>query len=163
MDARSRRAQWTAAATRRGGRWIAWWMVLALWLPCAGQVFAQCVNTVNPPVLPAGTVGAPYAQSLTSSGPTPTTFVVSAGALPAGVTLAADGTLAGTPTAPASYTFDVQATDASGCLGTRTYTVAIAAPVITLSPAALPNGTVGVPYAQTATASGGSAPYTFKV
>jgi uncharacterized protein YhjY with autotransporter beta-barrel domain len=163
MDARSRRAQWTAAATRRGGRWIAWWMVLALWLPCAGQVFAQCVNTVNPPVLPAGTVGAPYAQSLTSSGPTPTTFVVSAGALPAGVTLAADGTLAGTPTAPASYTFDVQATDASGCLGTRTYTVAIAAPVITLSPAALPNGTVGVPYAQTATASGGSAPYTFTV
>jgi hypothetical protein len=165
MDAWSgrARAQGTAAATRRGGRWIAWSMVLALWLPCAGQVFAQCVNIVNPAGLPGGTVGVAYSQSLTSSGPTPTTFVVSAGAPPAGVTLAADGTLSGTPTAPASYTFDVQATDAGGCQGTRTYTVAVAAPLITLAPGALPNGTRGVPYSQAVTAGGGTAPYTFAV
>jgi Putative Ig domain len=34
-------------------------------------------------------------------------------------------------------------------------------PVITTAPASLPNGTVGVPYSQQITASGGAAPYTF--
>lgn len=36
-------------------------------------------------------------------------------------------------------------------------------PVITLAPATLPNGTVGVAYSQTITGSGGTAPYTFTV
>lgn len=36
-------------------------------------------------------------------------------------------------------------------------------PTITLSPAALPNGTIGLPYSQTITASGGTAPYTYGV
>ena len=38
---------------------------------------------------------------------------------------------------------------------------ATACPVITLAPATLPNGTVGVAWSQTLTASGGTAPYTF--
>ncbi|MCB1228584.1 MAG: putative Ig domain-containing protein, partial [Verrucomicrobiales bacterium] len=36
-------------------------------------------------------------------------------------------------------------------------------PSITMSPVTLPNGTVGTPYSQTLTASGGVAPYTFAV
>jgi hypothetical protein len=36
-------------------------------------------------------------------------------------------------------------------------------PPITLSPPTLPSGTVGDPYSQTITASGGTAPYTFAV
>ncbi|WP_166211578.1 putative Ig domain-containing protein [Cognatiluteimonas telluris] len=142
---------------------MAWPMVLVLWLACAGQVLAQCINTVGPAVLPGGTVGVPYAQSMTASGPAPSTFVVSAGALPAGVTLAADGTLSGTPTTPASYNFTVSATDFSGCLGSRPYTVAIVAPLVTVSPATLANATAGAAYSQLVTASGGTAPYTFAV
>jgi hypothetical protein len=38
-----------------------------------------------------------------------------------------------------------------------------ACPVITLSPATLPNGTINVPYSQTLTGSGGTAPYVFTV
>lgn len=39
----------------------------------------------------------------------------------------------------------------------------VACPAITVNPATLPNGTVGVGYNQTITASGGTAPYTFAV
>jgi type VI secretion system secreted protein VgrG len=45
-----------------------------------------------------------------------------------------------------------------GCSAT-----AAGCPTITLTPATLPNGTVGVPYSQTIVGSGGTAPYTFAV
>jgi len=49
-------------------------------------------------------------------------------------------------------------------LDTNNVTVCPACPnPITLSPATLPNGTLGVAYSQTITASGGTAPYTFSV
>jgi len=38
-----------------------------------------------------------------------------------------------------------------------------ACPVITVNPAALPNGTVGTPYSQTVSGAGGTGPYTFTV
>ena len=93
-----------------------------------------------------------------------------AGALPPGLTLTAAGVLAGTPTtaslSPVSFT--IRGTDANGCFAELIYTITIAAapavcPPITISPATLPNGTVGVPYSQTITGSGGTAPYTFTV
>jgi hypothetical protein len=60
-------------------------------------------------------------------------------------------------------TFTVQATDADGCTGNRSYTLVIRppCPTITLSPSTLPTGTVGTAYSQTLTASGGASPYTF--
>lgn len=36
-------------------------------------------------------------------------------------------------------------------------------PAVTLAPATLPNGTVGIDYSQTIEGSGGTAPYTFRV
>ena len=42
------------------------------------------------------------------------TFAVSAGSLPAGLTLSSGGTISGTPTAPGSHTFAIRATDANG-------------------------------------------------
>jgi hypothetical protein len=39
----------------------------------------------------------------------------------------------------------------------------LACPIITVNPATLPNGTVGTPYSQTVSGSGGTAPYTFTV
>src|SRR3546814_1163227 len=53
--------------------------------------------TVNPATLPDSTVGAAYSQALSASGGTaPYTFAVTAGSLPAGLNLAADGSLTGT-------------------------------------------------------------------
>ncbi|MCG6964702.1 MAG: Ig domain-containing protein, partial [Acidobacteria bacterium] len=48
-------------------------------------------------------------------------------------------------------------------LGSLDYTLSVAAPVITLSPVALPDGAVHAAYSQTVTAAGGTGPYTFAV
>src|SRR5262249_2787893 len=67
--------------------------------------------------------------------------------------------LAGTPTTPGTYNFTIKATDANGCTGTRAYTLTINCPTVSVSPASLPNGQMGVAYNQSLTATGGAAPY----
>src|SRR6202012_510417 len=130
--------------------------------------------TVNPaiitltPTLPAATVGVVYSQSVTATGGTsPYTYAVTAGALPAGVTLASDGTLSGTPTAGGSFTFTVTATDASTgsgpYTGSQAYTLTVNSAAIVVAPGTLPAATVGTAYSQSITASGGTSPYTYAV
>ncbi len=142
--------------------WAPWLLVLALWLSCAGAALAQSC-AVSPASLPDGTVGAAYSQAITSAGLAPYTFSVSAGALPAGLTLAAGGTLSGTPTIVDISNFTITVYDSASCTDSQAYTVAVAAATITLAPASLPGGTSGTVYSQTVTASGGTAPYTFAV
>jgi outer membrane autotransporter protein len=58
--------------------------------------------------------GVAYSQTITASGSTaPYTFAVTAGSLPAGLSLSAAGVLSGSSTATGSYTFTVTATDSS--------------------------------------------------
>ncbi len=96
-------------------------------------------------------VCAVYCQKIMPiGGVAPYTFRVTAGALPPGLTLSADGTLCGTATAAGCYTFTITVTDALSCSASRTYTVC---PLI-VSPPALPDGTVNIQYDQTITASG---------
>ncbi|MDS1137542.1 beta strand repeat-containing protein, partial [Nitratireductor indicus] len=124
--------------------------------------------TVSPATLPAATVGTPFSQSVTASGGTaPHSFAVTAGALPSGMNLSSGGMLSGAPTAGGTFNFTITATDGSGGAGpysgSRSYTLNVAAPVITVSPATLPPASQGVPYSQTITASGGTAPYSYSV
>jgi hypothetical protein len=134
-----------------------------------GPTSACPVITVNPATLPNGVVGTPYSQTVSGSGGTgPYTFTVSSGALPNGLMLnATTGVISGTPTAAGTFNFTITATDANGCPGSRPYSLGIAGrvgcPVITLNPATLPPGVIATPYNQTITASGGTAPFTFKV
>jgi len=119
-----------------------------------------CNITISPETLQAGTACVFACQTLTAScGTPPYTFSVSSGTPPAGVTISPDGMLCETPTTPVGSTFTVTATDAKGCTGSRTYTVPAACNV-TISPATLPNGTVGALYDQTITGSCGTGPYT---
>ena len=121
---------------------------------------------LSPATLPDGSLGNAYDQTVTASGGTaPYTFSVSAGALPDGLTLnPSTGQISGTPTVANTFNFTITATDDNGCTGSQAYTVNISAcPTITVSPATLPNGTIGVAYSQTVSASGGAAPYTFAV
>ena len=145
-------------------------------------VTATCLAGPPPPVcpaialapatLPGGTVGAAYSQTIVGSGGTaPYTFAVTAGAIPAGLSLTAAGVLAGTPTAAGAPSFTIRGTDANGCFASVAYTIIVAAapppppvcPAIGVAPATLPNGTVGIAYSQTIVGSAGAAPYTFGV
>ncbi|MGJ7902800.1 autotransporter domain-containing protein, partial [Lysobacter sp. 1R34A] len=91
---------------------------------------ATVAVTVNPATLPNGALATAYSQTLNATsangGTAPYTFAVSAGALPAGLSLSNAGVLSGTPTAAGSFNFTVQATSNNGFSGTRAYTLTIA-------------------------------------
>jgi hypothetical protein len=112
-------------------------------------------------------VGVVYSQQMTASGGSGSyTFAVLSGALPAGLTLTSGGLLAGTPTTVSSSTVTIEATDANGCPDVVSYVIVIAAatcPVMTVAPATLPVGAVGVAYRQQIAASGGTGASTFTV
>ena len=97
---------------------------------------AQAQITLGPATLPAGAVGATYAQLITATGAVaPVHFTVSSGTLPVGLKLGAPAdslfaTIGGVPTGTAGpSTFTVQATDSSTPPQTTsiTYTLTIAA------------------------------------
>ena len=84
--------------------------------------------TLTPTTLPDGVWSQAYSQTISASGGTPPyTFSVSSGTIPAGLSLSAQGALTGTPSDRETATFDVTATDASGCTGLRSYTVEVRA------------------------------------
>ena len=120
--------------------------------------------TFTPATLNPATVGSAYSQVISGSGGTAPygNFAVTAGSLPAGLTLSATGTLSGVPTAGGSFTFTISANDASTgagpFTGTQVYTLQVNAPVITIAPSSL-TATVGAAYSQILSASGGTAPY----
>ncbi|MEG3191236.1 putative Ig domain-containing protein [Lysobacter sp. D1-1-M9] len=129
---------------------------------------AAATVALAPATLPAATVGASYSQGVNASGGTaPYTYAVSAGALPAGLTLASDGSLTGTASAGGSFNFTVTATDSSTGTGPFTggqaYAFTVSAPTVTIAPTTLPSATVGAAYSESITASGGTAPYTYAV
>jgi uncharacterized protein (TIGR03437 family) len=132
------------------------------------NVIACPTITVNPATLPAGTTGAAYNQSFSATGGSAAySFSIATGSLPNGLSLASNGNLTGTPTSAGSYSFTVRTTDANGCTGERSYTLAINNPVcptITLNPVSpLPAGRIATSYNQTITATGGAAPYDFSL
>ncbi|NII11066.1 putative Ig domain-containing protein [Oleiagrimonas sp. C23AA] len=122
--------------------------------------------SITPSTAPDGTVGVAYSQAFTASGGTgPYTYAITAGSLPAGLTLSSNGTLTGTPTEAGSFNYTVTATDANNATGSQTVTMTVDAPTVTVDPAsgAIANPQVGVPYSQQFTASGGTqgSGYTF--
>jgi hypothetical protein len=114
------------------------------------------ITTVSP--LPTGAVGVAYNVALVATGGAGTkTWSVTAGALPAGISLAATGVLSGTPTAGGLSTFTVQVAD-----GVQNATRVFALPVdggnaplqiTTTSP--LPTGTAGATYSTALAGTGG--------
>ncbi len=77
--------------------------------------------TVNPPLrittttLPSYFVNVPYATTVSTTGGTgPLAFTLTAGSLPTGLKLNANGTIKGIPTVGGTFTFTITATDAFG-------------------------------------------------
>lgn len=141
--------------------------------PPAGSPTSPTITTGCP--LPQGTVGSSYSQSFSTTGGTPPfTYAITAGAIPAGLTLSSSGTLSGTPTTQGTANFTVTVTDTSGPARTGTLACSVvinAAPVIppaavapTITTACpLPDGVVGSPYSLTLASTGGATPYTYSM
>jgi hypothetical protein len=110
----------------------------------AGESF-----TVHPPVtittttLPSAIQGTPYSQVITATaGIAPYTFSVLSGTLPAGLSLAANGTLSGTPTAAGVANFTVQAGDSGGSADTQSLPLTVLSSTYPVSVTVSGSGTV---------------------
>ena len=116
--------------------------------------------TITPASLPPDDIGLTYNSIISASGGTgAVTLTVSnvGNAIP-GLNLPGSGStldITGTATATGTETFTVTATDALGATATTNYSITVN-PAVSISPGTLPADTVGVPYNQTITASGGT-------
>jgi Putative Ig domain len=118
--------------------------------------------------LPTGQVSIPYSASLAASGGTPPySWQLTAGTLPAGLTLNnATGLISGTPShvsSPVSLTFKVSDAGTPAQSSTASLTLAINPAPLTVVTSSLPAGQVGTAYSATLTASGGTPPYTWQL
>ncbi len=132
------------------------------------QAFSIVVSPVTLKItttsLPGGTVGTAYSQTLAASGgTTPYTWSITAGSL-APLTLGSTtGTISGTPTTAGTLSFTVQVKDANSNTATQALSIVVSPTALKISTTSLPGGTVGTPYSQTVTASGGTTPYTWSI
>jgi hypothetical protein len=124
-------------------------------VPSRSATAGNILVTLNGYSLPTGVVGRTYAgfdfnavlQVLgdPSYSQSSVRWSVASGALPAGLSLSADGKLSGTPTAAATSSFQVLAAYKTKA-GQQAYQVMIADIVVGLSSATLPQGVQGAPY-----------------
>ena len=134
--------------------------------------------TVNPPAalsittssLAAAEEGVAYSQTLQASGGVPGyQWSVSAGALPAGLTLnPSTGTISGTPTTLGTASFTVKVTDSqtpTAASTTANLSITVNNPPLQITTTSLPQGVIHVAYSSTAvlTAIGGTPPYTWTI
>ncbi len=125
--------------------------------------------TINSPLtltntLPNGTVGIAYSATIDAAGgTTPYACSIAAGTLPAGLSLVGCA-VSGTPTTAGSSTVTAKVTDSSTPAESisANETIVIAPTPLNLTNT-LPNGTVGVAYSATITASGGTSPYSCSI
>jgi hypothetical protein len=92
----------------------------------AGQpAFFQLVPVAV--VLPAGSIGVAYSETITAQGGTaPYSYALSTGSLPPGLALSSSGVISGTPTAAGTYSFSVGVTDANLFQGYQNFSITIA-------------------------------------
>jgi hypothetical protein len=132
----------------------------------SSNAYSFLVTVPVPPLeisgsLPPGVVGTAYTASFAASGGTPDyQFSLAGGSLPAGLTLAANGLLTGTPTQAGQFRFTVQVTDAAGLKVSKEFFLTIVAPPLHLT-GSIGNLTLGAAVNVTFGATGGVPPYNF--
>src|ERR1035437_10286511 len=114
-----------------------------------------------------GAVNVPYLQMLSATGGTPPySWQVTSGTLPLGLALnPSTGVVGGTPLVAGTTTLTFGVTDAGTPSHnvTATFTLTIPSPLLTITTTALNNGTVGVLYSQTLTATSGTGAYSWQL
>jgi hypothetical protein len=108
-------------------------------------------------------VGIPFTATQTATGGNGAfTWTLASGELPAGLALAADGTLSGTPTVPGRSSFALRVTDGEGRVVTVNATLVVSAK-LALKTIKLKAAKAGHAYRATIAAVGGVAPTTWSV
>ncbi|HMV84203.1 MAG TPA: putative Ig domain-containing protein [Blastocatellia bacterium] len=110
--------------------------------------------TLGPATLPNATVNTSYPTTLTAT-PSGVTysFAPAGGLLPSGLTLNSNGSFSGAPTQSGTFNFRVTATAFGSCSAFRDYVLVVDCTTITVAPATLPDGSLGVGYNQTVSAT----------
>jgi hypothetical protein len=130
------------------------------------------LSIVTPSPLPLCHTNEFYWQSLVAGGGTRpyTNWVVSAGTLPAGLSLdPTNGVIAGTATSLVQAAITVTLTDAAGTTTNKVFDYAVVARLCAVpgpgwpGPTNLPDALLNVPYSTTLGAQGGTAPYSWSV
>jgi large repetitive protein len=112
--------------------------------------------------LPMATVGAAYSTTLSASGGSGTkSWTVASGSLPAGLSLASDGVVSGTPTAPGTTSFTAKVSS-GGANSQRQFSLDVVAALQIAAPATQV-AEVAVPLTIELNATGGSAPYRWEL
>ncbi|MGB7760056.1 MAG: putative Ig domain-containing protein [Bryobacteraceae bacterium] len=135
----------------------------------ASQSYSLTINAVltvtGPPSFPAATLFAAYTATTVTAAGGNTPYAWSATGLPRGLSIGPEsGTISGLPAATSPGTFAVQVTvvDTIGDSASRSYTLAINAPLALPVSLSLPAGIAGTAYTPTAVAVvGGNLPYTW--
>ncbi len=132
------------------------WLRPASTGPAAPEILTTVLNTM--------TQSAAFSQTLIVNGTPPFTFSITAGSLPAGLSLnSTTGAISGTPSSSGSYSFTVQASNAQGSdtqAFSGTVTSSPVAPTITTT--TLNSLTQSVAFSQTLNATG-TAPLTWTI
>ncbi len=119
---------------------------------------------INESFLPSAQIGVAYTQQFSSQGGVaPVSYVVSSGALPAGINISSSGMLTGSAITAGSYPVSIRAVDASGQSTSQSITLYVNASAFTISGAITPPAIVGQPYAYAPAVNGGSAPLTISI
>ena len=122
---------------------------------------AAALSISTAAALPNASINVSYSQTLAAAGGAPPyTWALTAGALPAGLTLNAAGAISGTPTAAGPFQFTATVTDSAAATASQQFTLSVGGG-LAISTTTLPGGTVGASYSQTLTATGGVPPYVF--
>ncbi len=120
---------------------------------------------ISPTSLPNGIIGGAYSQTITQTGLVGTpVWSISAGALPAGITLAgATGVISGTPTTVGTASFTVSVTSGSGCSQIQVYSIVVACPTLVFGVTSATGATVGTAYSLNAGVTGNTQSVVYSV
>lgn len=135
----------------------------------ATRVFGMLVTeglSVSTATLPAAVEGLAYTQTLSVTGGTaPYVWTLAVGSLPPGLTLNPTGTISGTPTSPANYSFILQVSDAGQQSVTKALTLIVnpRTAFVIATPLVLPGASVQNAYTARFQAQGGAPPYVWSL
>lgn len=142
----------------------------------SNTAFLQFSLTISPPpgvlaivtqTVPDGAIGAAYSQQITATGGFGTyTWSILAGSLPAGLSISSGtpaGTIAGTPTAAGTFSFTVQVTDSLAATAQQAFSMEVSNFALRIQLKLPAQALVGQAYADTFTAEGGAAPYSWSL